>query len=136
MRRTGNWDIESVNYGMGKLIVMQNRRVKLHVMNWKSGEIDDSEDIYNSGITYDSQPDLKGFLKKCYEPIEKYGLIHYIGKLEVGHLKYIYIFLHKTLRRKNKGWRISIGIKIYGGEMPKKEEASREMDALKMNHSS
>lgn len=77
---------------MGKLIVMQNRCVKLHVMNWKSGEIDDSEDIYNSGITYDSQPDLKGFLKKCYEPIEKYGLIHYIGKLEVGHLKYIYIY--------------------------------------------
>lgn len=26
------------------------------------------------------------------EPIEKYGFIHYIGKLEVGNLKYIYIY--------------------------------------------
>ena len=53
------------------------------------------------------------------EPIEKYGFIHYIGKLEVGNLKYIYIYiyiyiyksiyLYKVLRRKNKSWKISIG---------------------------
>ena len=29
-----------------------------------------------------------------------------------------------------------LGIKIYGDEMPRKEEASREMAVLKMNHSS
>lgn len=43
--------------------------------------------LNNRGIIYDTQPDFKGLLKKCYQPTEKCGLYSCIVNLEGENLK-------------------------------------------------
>lgn len=73
----------------------------------------------------------KGFLKKCCQPTEKYGL--YSLYCQFGeNLKFVLFCIRYWGRIRAEEY--PLGIKIHGEEMTKKEKAI-ERWILKMNHS-